>query len=146
MGLFALVLFALRNVLIGAFMPENTEVIEAGADFLMIFALAMPFFGVFRGITSILGGSGHTIQQMILSLGRLWGLRLPLVFLFAIFLALHAQGVWLGMALSNVIACGLALIVYKMGWWKEKVIEDKPTAQTPGISIDEDEDDIENDG
>lgn len=143
MGLFALIIFALRNVLIGIFMPGNPEVIEAGAAFLMIFALAMPFFGVFRGVTSILGGSGHTRQQMVLSLSRLWGLRLPLVFLFAIFLAFHAQGVWLGMALSNVIACGLALIVYKMGWWKEKVIEDKPTAPTPGMNIKEDEDDLE---
>ena len=143
MALFAVVIFALRNYLIGGFMPGNKEVIKAGADFLMIFALAMPFFGVFRGVTSILGGSGHTKQQMVLSLSRLWGLRLPLVFLFAIGLAFHAEGVWLGMALSNVIACGFALFVYKMGWWKEKVIEEKPTAPTPGMNIQEDDEDLE---
>ncbi|MBS3817113.1 MAG: MATE family efflux transporter [Candidatus Thermoplasmatota archaeon] len=131
MMLFAVTIFALRNVVIGVFMPGNEEVIEAGGDFLMIFALAMPFFGVFRGVTSILGGSGHTKQQMALSLSRLWGLRLPLVFLFGIYLSLHANGVWLGMALSNVIASGVALVVYKMGWWKEKVIEDKPTSSPP---------------
>ncbi len=134
MMLFAVTIFALRNIVIGVFMPGNEEVIKAGADFLMIFALAMPFFGVFRGVTSILGGSGHTKQQMALSLSRLWGLRLPLVFLFGIYLSLHANGVWLGMALSNVIACGVALVVYKMGWWKEKVIEDKSTPPT-GVSV-----------
>ncbi|MGM0509646.1 MAG: MATE family efflux transporter [Thermoplasmatota archaeon] len=142
MVVFALVIFALRNVLIGVFMPGNEEVIKVGSDFLMIFALAMPFFGVFRGVTSILGGSGHTKQQMGLSLTRLWGLRLPLVFLFAIFLSLNANGVWLGMALSNVIACGLALFVYKLGWWKEKVIEDKPTPG-PAIQIDDNDDSSE---
>lgn len=138
MSLFALVIFALRNVLIGVFMPGNQDVIKAGSDFLMIFALAMPFFGLFRGVTSILGGSGHTKQQMVLSLTRLWGLRLPFVFLFAIFLTWNANGVWFGMAISNVIACGLALIVYKMGWWKEKIIEEGPT-RGPAISVENEE-------
>ncbi len=139
MSLFAVTIFGLRNFLIGGFMPGNQKVIEAGANFLMIFALAMPFFGVFRGVTSILGGSGHTKQQMALSLSRLWAMRLPLVFIFAIFLSMNADGVWLGMALSNVIACGLALVVYKMGWWKEKVIKDKPVPRK-GIPVDEKED------
>ncbi len=126
MSVFAVTLFLFRNVLIGIFMPDNPDVIKAGADFLTIFALAMPFFGIFRAVTSILSGSGHTKLKMGLSLGRLWGLRLPLVFLFAIILSLHANGVWLGMALSNVIAAMFALLVYKTGWWKEKVIEDIP--------------------
>ncbi len=125
MGVFAIGLFLLRNVLIGLFMPGNTEVIDAGATFLTIFALSMPFFGIFRGVTSILGGSGHTRQQMALSLSRLWGIRLPLIFIFAIYLQMNATGVWLGMALSNVIAAGIALFVYSLGSWKEKVIEQK---------------------
>ncbi len=127
---FTAILFALRNNLIMIFIPDSPEVIAEGANFLMIFSLAMPFFGVFRGVTSLLSGSGHTRLQMGLSLVRLWGLRLPLVFLFAIFLSMHSTGVWLGMALSNVIAFGLALGVYKTGWWKEKVIKDKPTPES----------------
>ncbi len=132
MLIFAIILFILRNNLIGIFMPDNPDVIKEGANFLMIFALAMPFFGVFRGVTSTLSGSGHTRLKMALSLVRLWGLRLPLVFLFAIYISLNSTGVWLGMALSNVIAFILALGVYKTGWWKEKVIEDKtvPSAET----------------
>ncbi len=127
MLIFAVALFLLRNNLIGIFMPDNPDVIKEGANFLMIFALAMPFFGVFRGVTSTLSGSGHTRAQMVLSLVRLWGLRLPMVFLFAIFLSLNSTGVWLGMALSNVVAFILAMGVYKTGLWKKKVIEDKPT-------------------
>ncbi len=126
---FTIILFALRNNLIMIFIPESPEVIEEGANFLLIFSLAMPFFGVFRGVTSLLSGSGHTRLQMGLSLVRLWGLRLPLVFLFAIFLSMNSTGVWTGMALSNVIAFFLALGVYKTGRWKEKVIDDKPTGK-----------------
>lgn len=130
MTIFAIALFALRNNLIMIFTPDSPEVIAEGATFLMIFSLAMPFFGVFRGVTSLLGGSGHTRLQMGLSLVRLWGLRLPLVFLFAIFLSFHSTGVWVGMALSNVIAFVLALGVYKTGRWKKKVIEDKPISKS----------------
>jgi len=130
MLVFTFILFVLRNNLIMIFIPESPEVIAEGANFLAIFALAMPFFGVFRGVTSLLSGSGHTRLQMVLSLVRLWGLRLPLVFLFAIFFSMHSTGVWTGMALSNVIAFGLALGVYKTGRWKEKVIKDKPTPKS----------------
>ncbi len=137
MMVFALALFALRNNLIMIFIPESPDVIAEGASFLMIFSLAMPFFGVFRGVTSLLSGSGHTRLQMGLSLVRLWGLRLPLVFLFAVFLSFHSTGVWLGMALSNVIAFVLALGVYKTGRWKEKVIKDKPTPKS-GPRLDDD--------
>jgi len=137
MLLFTAILFALRNNLIMIFIPDSPDVIAEGASFLMIFSLAMPFFGVFRGVTSLLSGSGHTRLQMGLSLVRLWGLRLPLVFLFAVFLSMHSTGVWLGMALSNVIAFGLALGVYKTGRWKEKVIKDKPTPKS-NVRLDDD--------
>lgn len=137
MMIFAVTLFFLRNNLIMIFIPESPDVIAEGATFLMIFSLAMPFFGVFRGVTSLLSGSGHTRLQMALSLVRLWGLRLPLVFLFALFLSLNSTGVWLGMALSNVIAFVLALGVYKTGRWKKKVIEDKPSAKS-GAVLDDD--------
>jgi len=137
MLLFTAILFALRNNLIMIFIPDSPEVIAEGANFLMIFSLAMPFFGVFRGVTSLLSGSGHTRLQMGLSLVRLWGLRLPFVFLFAVFLSMNSTGVWLGMALSNVIAFGLALGVYNTGRWKEKVIKDKPTPKS-NVRLDED--------
>jgi len=41
------------------------------------------------------------------------------------------------MALSNVIAFGLALGVYKTGRWKEKVIKDKPTPKS-NVRLDDD--------
>ncbi len=138
MLLFSLILFTLRNDLIMIFIPESPDVISEGANFLAIFALAMPFFGIFRAVTSLLGGSGHTKLQMALNLVRLWGLRLPFVFLFAIFLSMNSTGVWTGMALSNIVGFMIALGVYKTGWWKVKVIEDRAETK-PGISLDKDE-------
>ncbi len=145
MGVFAGFIFLARNVLIGVFIPHKPEVIEMGAEFLMIFSLAMPFFGVFRGVSSILSGSGHTKQQMFLSLTRLWGLRLPLAYIFGFVLGWYAEGIWFGMAISNVIGAGLSLFVYSLGRWKEKVIEEGPTA-APTPSFDTTDDLDESDG
>jgi len=132
MSIIAILLFFLRNILISFMIPEAPDVIKEGANFLMIFALAMPFFGIFRGITGILEGSGHTVQQMFLSLSRLWALRIPLVYIFAFVVGLYSSGVWLGMALSNVIGAGFAIFVYSLGRWRESVIDKEPSELIKG--------------
>ncbi len=123
-----------RNILIEFVVPGNEAVIDTGGQFLMIFSLSIPFFCVFRGINQIMAGSGHTLQQMFLSLGRIWGLRLVFVAILALYLAMNDTGVWIGMAVSNMVAAGVSLLVYSLGWWKEKVIEEVPTPE-PGITV-----------
>ncbi len=140
-AVFAVAVFLLRNVLIGIFIPGRTEVIKMGAEFLMIFAFAMPFFGIFRGISSIFSGSGHTAQQMVLSLIRLWGLRLPLAYLFAFIVGMYARGIFVGMALSNVVGAGIAVVLYAQGWWREKIITGEPTGA--GVPLDDPDPDDE---
>jgi len=125
----AVMIFLTRNILMGFIVPENPEVISSGAEFLFIFSLSMPFFGIFRGITDILGGSGHTTQKMVLDLSRIWAFRLLFVFILALVIGMDSTGVWIGMAISNVVAAGVGFFVYSMGWWKEKVIHDEPTSR-----------------
>ncbi len=129
----AVIIFLSRNILLSFIVPGQPEVISSGAEYLMIFSLTMPFFGIFRGITDILGGSGHTVQKMVLDLGRIWGFRLLFVFLLGLFLGLGETGVWMGMAISNVAAAGVGFAFYLKGTWKEKVIRDEPVAK-PNIS------------
>lgn len=132
MVVFTAVIFVLRNPLIAIFIPDKPDVIKMGGEFLLIFSFSMPFFGIFRGVSSILGGSGHTKQQMAMGLIRLWGMRLPLVYVFAFILGWYSAGVWAGMALSNVVGSAMALGVYKLGWWKEKVITVRPQRSVTG--------------
>ncbi len=125
MSVIAVVIFMARNLLIGFIVPEDPAVISEGAEYLLLFSLSMPFFGIFRAVTKIMGGSGHTVQQMILNLTRIWGLRLVFVFFFALVLGWYSRGVWVGMAFSNVVAAAIAMVLYYTGMWKEKIIEDE---------------------
>ena len=86
-----------------------------------------PFFAIFSGVSGILNGSGHTMQQMVISLARLWALRLPLVHVFSFMLSWNYIGAWWGMVVSNIISALFALFLYEAGWWKKKIIE-KPTS------------------
>ncbi|MFW6140972.1 MAG: MATE family efflux transporter [Candidatus Saliniplasma sp.] len=123
MVLISLVLVILRYPLMTFFIPEDPVVIRMGAMFLAILAIGGPFFGIFEAVSGTLNGAGHTFKQMLLSITRLWAIRIPFVAIFAFLLTLHSTGVWIAIAFSNVIAGTAAYVVYKRGKWKEKVID-----------------------
>lgn len=133
-SIIAVIIFLFRNAFVGFIVPNKPLVISSGAEFLFIFSLSMPFFGIFRGITDILGGAGHTIQKMLLDLGRIWGFRVVFVFMFGIIIGLGDTGVWIGMAVSNIAASGVAFFVYSKGWWKKKIIHGK-VAVKPNVPV-----------
>ncbi|MFO7991759.1 MAG: MATE family efflux transporter [Thermoplasmata archaeon] len=123
MALISLFLVLARYELMTFFIPGDPVVIQMGAMFLAILAIGGPFFGVFEAVSGTLNGAGHTFKQMLLSLTRLWVIRIPFVAVFAFLLGYMSTGVWIAIALSNVIAGSAAYMVYKSGRWKEKVID-----------------------
>lgn len=122
MTIFTLVLFLFRKEFIIIF-NQDPDVVKIGTEFLLIFSLSMPFFGVFRAVNAVFEGSGHTKYQMVMNLFRLWGLRVPLTVLFALVIGLQSTGVWIGMSLSNVLAAIIGILLLNSGVWKKKVIE-----------------------
>ncbi|MFO7793323.1 MAG: MATE family efflux transporter [Thermoplasmata archaeon] len=123
MVIISLFLVLLRYPLMTFFIPEDETVIRMGAMFLAILAIGGPFFGIFEAVSGTLNGAGHTFKQMLLSITRLWAIRIPFVAIFAFLLTLQSTGVWIAIALSNVIAGSAAYVVYKRGRWKEKIID-----------------------
>lgn len=133
MTFIALILVVLRKPAFGFFIPDASgDLIGIGSEFLIILAIGAPFFALFEAVSATLNGSGHTKQQLGISVTRLWLLRIPLLFILAFYLGLNSTGAWLAIALSNVGSGIVAYVVYKMGWWKKKVIEKGPKLK-PGI-------------
>jgi len=119
------VLWLLRRPALSFFIPGRPDIIDEGVNFISIFVFGMPFFGIFRAAGAVFQGSGHNIPTMIMELSRLWVLRVPLCYLFAFVLSKGSTGVWLGMAISNIIGATVAIVLFSTGVWKEKVIEEK---------------------
>ncbi|MFO8109052.1 MAG: MATE family efflux transporter [Thermoplasmata archaeon] len=123
MSIISLVLVVFRYQIVAFFIPSEPMVIEIGAMYLAILAIGAPFFAIYEAVSGALNGSGHTSQQFVLSATRLWGLRIPMILLFAFVISLNSTGAWMAIAFSNVGAGIIAYFLYKKGWWKEKVID-----------------------
>ena len=63
---------------------------------------------------------------MFFSLFRLWGLRLPLVYLLGFTAGLGPDGVWWAMLASNFGAAVLSFAFFLTGNWKHRVIKEVP--------------------
>ncbi|MFW6375636.1 MAG: MATE family efflux transporter [Thermoplasmatota archaeon] len=123
MSLVSISFVLFRYQIMRFFIVDEPLVIEIGARFLAILAIGGPFFAIYEGVSGALNGSGHTGQQFALSLLRLWGLRIPMILILAFALVLNSTGAWLAIASSNVITGIAAYLLYKKGWWKEKIID-----------------------
>jgi len=120
----ALVL-ALRASLIRVFIADE-EVITLGTRMFVLVAMAFPFMGILQVAIGTYQGSGHTVYSMFFSLFRLWGLRLPLVYLLGFTAGLGPDGVWWAMLASNFGAATLSLGFFLTGNWKHRVIKEPP--------------------
>ncbi|MHB8070676.1 MAG: MATE family efflux transporter [Candidatus Cryosericum sp.] len=131
-----IVLWILTPWLFRAFIPTQPAIIKEGILFMSIFLPSMPFFGIVSGVQAAFQGAGHNTPPMIMQLVRLWGLRVPLSWLFGYALHMGSRGVWIGMLISNVLAAVLAVIFLAMIDWHHKVIEHVPAVTEP-VSADE---------
>ncbi|HHN81409.1 MAG TPA: MATE family efflux transporter [Methanomicrobia archaeon] len=118
----AVLVYVFRGTIVSFFISD-AEVIAEGKAFLSYFLIGIPFFGLFSGINAAFRGSGHNVPSMIIESSRLWVLRIPLAYIFGISLGYGAAGIWIGMALSNVIGSAFAVAYFKTGIWKERVID-----------------------
>jgi putative MATE family efflux protein len=113
-----IIIFFLRTKVFGIFINDPL-VISEGSIFYTYFLIAMPFFGLFFISTSVVSSAGRTRESMVLGVIRVWGFRVP----FAYFLSTlwGTQGIWIGMALSNIVGAGFAYLWYKRETWRKTV-------------------------
>jgi len=118
----AAVVIPFREHLIRFFM-DDPEVLEIGVRMLLLVGFAFPFMGVFQVVIGVYQGSGHTAYSMFFGLFRLWGLRIPLIYLLAYILSWGANGVWWAMFWSNLGAALVCIGCFLTGNWMKRVIK-----------------------
>jgi len=102
---------------------ENPEVIEIGSVYLQFLSLTFGFIAFSLVLGRALNGAGDTFSPMVITLAAQVGVGLALVILFSRVIGL--KGVWLGIALSNVVQ-GIAMwLWYRTGKWKTKKVVKK---------------------
>lgn len=127
-----LILFAIAPNVIGIFSKEPI-VLEQGTYFLRLISLAIPLMGLFESFLGCFQGSGHTVMAMMLTSGRLWAVRIPLVLIFKYYTNLAEKSVWFAMVSSNLVIGVFGLVLFLGGRWKNRVVGKDELSQTETV-------------
>ncbi len=102
---------------------KNPYVISEGDYYLKLILLTLPFLGVFSCLNGLFQGSGHTVSSMIISMGRLWFIRLPMLLLIQKMQIKDPRYIWYAMISSNIIIVVVGTLIYLTGRWKKPVVK-----------------------
>lgn len=100
------------------------DVINQATLYLKLIIATIPLMAGFSVLKNTFIGSGHTGLTLIISVGRLWFLRIPLIIILQRFTSLGTNSVWYAMILSNLIICIIGYIIYRTDIWETKVIKE----------------------
>ncbi len=107
-----LIIYPFRRQTLSA-LTNSPEVLEVAMEYMFWVLLLQPLMGMFQNYVGTFNGSGKTKYTMIFTLTRLWGLRLPLIWLFKNFTDLGRMGIWMAMVLSNFLILFLGHYFWK---------------------------------
>lgn len=103
------------------FVKDASAELLALANEYTFYSVATAFFmGWYNLLNGVFNGSGHTASTLFLSVFRLWGCRIPMIYLFR-FLGFGPTGIWWSMVLSNLLTCLLGQWMYHTRRWETRV-------------------------
>jgi putative MATE family efflux protein len=110
-----LILFAPQLILF--FEPgAHPTIQEAGQSYLQINGLSYLFLAIAMVSNGALRGAGDTLPGLLGTLLGRWFVTIPLAYVLALPLGLGITGIWIAMAVGNVIQGGFVLV----RWWRER--------------------------
>ena len=120
-----LIMWPFSKAIVSAF-ATKAVVIESSTEYLKMIIISIPLMGFFQILVGTFQGSGHTMSAMVIMMGRLWGLRIPMVFALSKWSNFEPSSVWYAMILSNLIICVIGFLIYLTGNWQHQIIKQKP--------------------
>jgi len=126
----AAVMATAAQPIVGAFLgdvPTAATTIAYGVEYLRIRSVEFAFIGVAQVLLGAFRGAGNTTTAMVLSIITLWVGRVGTVSLLVFVLGWGPTGIWVGMAVGNVLGALVGAAWFLRGTWKEAYID---TAET----------------
>lgn len=117
-----LMMLPFSRQIVSAF-SSDAETIVSSTQYLNMIIYSIPLMGFFQVLVGVFQGSGHTMSAMVLMMGRLWGLRIPMVYILSKMEGFGPSSIWYAMIVSNLIICLVGLGIYATGKWQTKVVK-----------------------
>ena len=119
----SVIMLVYKMPILGIFIKENADpdLWFQAKEYLDYTAFIIFFMGLFSALNGMFQGMSQTKYSMIMSIGRLWVLRIPMVICFSQWTNLGSTGIWISMLLSNMLIVVYGYIVYLRKPW-EKIL------------------------
>ncbi len=115
------VLMFIREPLARIFIVDDPSTLALASDYMFYILIGLPLMGVFQTFVGTYNGTGNTSYTFIISVTRLWILRIPLVLLMREFTDLGSSGIWYAVLISNIIIAFIGYLLYLRIDFKPKV-------------------------
>ena len=111
--------FPLRSLFITEKGAQADLVWKLAIEYTLFSVFMTPAMGYFDAFTGIFSGAGYPRYAAYMSILRLWGIRLPMIWILRRFTDLGPLGVWISFLSSNILIIVYAVILYMRGKWIE---------------------------
>ncbi|WP_200531839.1 MATE family efflux transporter [Halorubrum sp. LN27] len=132
MFLVAVVAVAFTEPIVGAFLgdvPDAPATVAYAVEYVQIRSVEFAFIGVSQVILGAFRGAGNTKTAMVISILTLWVGRVASVGYLVFVAGWGETGIWVGMALGNVLGAIIGVAWFARGTWTERYIDDP----APGV-------------
>jgi len=100
------------------FIPNDPDVIEAGARFIRIMCLAWGGIGIQLCIVAAFRASGNMLIAMVIAMVSQWMIQFPIAYILSKHTILHAQGLWWSFLITNIAVALISICWFARGSWK----------------------------
>ncbi|WP_345782530.1 MATE family efflux transporter [Halostagnicola sp. A-GB9-2] len=107
---------------------DAPETIALGVEYVQIRSVEFAFIGVSQVVLGAFRGAGNTKTAMVISILTLWVGRVSSVFVLVFVLDMGATGIWIGMAVGNVLGAIVGAGWFARGTWRNRYIDDPDPA------------------
>ena len=111
---------------------DAAATIEFGVEYLRVRSVEFAFIGITQVLLGAFRGAGNTGTAMVISIITLWVGRVGTVSVLVFVVGMGATGVWVGMAVGNVLGALVAVPWFLRGTWTETYIDDSAVNDPAG--------------
>ncbi len=127
MFLVAVVAVSFTEPIVGAFLgdvPDAPETVAYAVEYVRIRSVEFAFIGVSQVILGAFRGAGNTKTAMVISILTLWVGRVASVAVLVFVAGWGTTGIWVGMAVGNVLGAAVGVAWFARGTWTGRYIAD----------------------
>ncbi|MFC4987277.1 MATE family efflux transporter [Saliphagus infecundisoli] len=140
MLLVAVVMAVFTEPIVSVFLgdvPDAPETIAHSVEYVRTRSVEFAFIGVTQVILGGFRGAGNTKIAMVISMLTLWVGRVASVFALVFVFGWDESGVWVGMAVGNILGAIVGVAWFSRGTWKEAYIDREEKGPAPAASAED---------